>query len=170
MARLAIYGEAQRQHRSPLHTRTIGGTIDSSGTGHPDIFQRRNARRVNRRRHDVDAHRQQRRRMPSHYPRCRRRRHDDARKDRHWDWILAGNNTYIGNTTVSGGILQVGNGSTTGAIAGNVALLASTSLAFNLSSSYTFNGLISGAGSITQNGSGTVNHKLVDLIQRRHHH
>ena len=35
--------------------------------------------------------------------------------------ILTGANTYSGGTTISAGTLQIGNGGTTGSIAGNVA-------------------------------------------------
>ena len=34
--------------------------------------------------------------------------------------ILAGNNTYTGGTTISGGTLQLGNGGTSGSVVGNI--------------------------------------------------
>src|SRR5262249_18024915 len=33
-------------------------------------------------------------------------------------WILTGNNTYTGTTTINGGILQIGNGGTSGTLGG----------------------------------------------------
>jgi autotransporter-associated beta strand protein len=68
--------------------------------------------------------------------------------------ILTGNNAYTGGTTISAGTLQLGNGSTTGSIIGNV--LDNGVLAFNRSDSVTFGGVISGAGSVNQTGSGTT--------------
>jgi autotransporter-associated beta strand protein len=68
--------------------------------------------------------------------------------------ILTGNNTYTGGTTISAGTLQLGNGGSTGSIAGNV--LDNGVLAFNRSGSLTFGGVISGAGSVNQIGAGTT--------------
>src|SRR5271166_6175333 len=68
--------------------------------------------------------------------------------------ILNGNNTYTGVTTVNAGTLQIGNGGTSGSIAGNV--LDNATFAFDRSDSITFGGLISGTGALVQMGSGTV--------------
>ncbi|OXJ22576.1 hypothetical protein CFB82_40080, partial [Burkholderia sp. HI2714] len=69
--------------------------------------------------------------------------------------ILAANNTYGGTTTISAGTLQVGNGGTTGSLgAGNV--VDNAALAFNLGSPTTIANVISGGGSLTQAGAGTV--------------
>jgi fibronectin-binding autotransporter adhesin len=68
--------------------------------------------------------------------------------------ILTANNTYAGATTISGGMLQLGNGGTTGMIAGNVT--NNGVLAFNRSDSVVFTGNISGSGSVTYMGPGTV--------------
>ncbi|KQZ79330.1 hypothetical protein ASD55_01010 [Rhodanobacter sp. Root561] len=68
--------------------------------------------------------------------------------------ILTGPNTYTGGTTISTGTLQLGNGGTTGSIIGNVT--NNGSLVFNRSDDVTFNGLISGSGSLLQAGAGTL--------------
>jgi fibronectin-binding autotransporter adhesin len=67
---------------------------------------------------------------------------------------LTCDNTYTGATTVNAGALQIGNGSTTGSIAGSVAV--NGTLAFNRSDAYTFAYVISGSGSIVQRGAGTL--------------
>ena len=67
---------------------------------------------------------------------------------------LTGANTYSGGTTVSAGTLQLGAGGTTGSITGNVA--NNGILAFNRSDVVTFGGVISGTGSVQQNGTGTT--------------
>jgi autotransporter-associated beta strand protein len=68
--------------------------------------------------------------------------------------ILTGANTYTGVTTISSGVLQIGDGGTTGSITNNVTNNAS--LAFNRSDTYTFGGVISGGGSVNQLGTGTT--------------
>jgi autotransporter-associated beta strand protein len=68
---------------------------------------------------------------------------------------LTGNNTYTGVTTIhSGGTLQIGNGGTTGSIAGNIANTGA--VVFNRSNNNTFAGAISGQGSLTKMGSNTL--------------
>jgi fibronectin-binding autotransporter adhesin len=68
--------------------------------------------------------------------------------------ILTGNNTYTGLTTVSAGTLQIGNGGSSGAVAGNI--VNNGTLVFNRSNAWTYGGAISGPGSVWQLGSGTV--------------
>lgn len=70
--------------------------------------------------------------------------------------ILSGANTYTGGTTVAAGTLQIGNGGTSGSIVGNVAVTTSGTLAFNHSSLYSFNGILSGTGNLTNIGTGTL--------------
>ena len=62
--------------------------------------------------------------------------------------------TYTGGTTISAGTLQLGNGGTSGSIVGDV--LNNGTLTFNRSDTSTFDGVISGTGSVVQAGSGTL--------------
>src|SRR4029077_3322356 len=67
---------------------------------------------------------------------------------------LTGTNTYTGTTTISAGTLQLGNGGTTGSIAGNI--VDNSALVINRSNAVTLAGVISGTGSLTQAGTGTT--------------
>ena len=67
---------------------------------------------------------------------------------------LTGTNTYTGGTTISAGTLQLGNGGTTGSIAGNI--VDNSALVINRSNAVTLAGVISGTGSLTQAGTGTT--------------
>ena len=67
---------------------------------------------------------------------------------------LSGNNSYTGGTTISGGVLQVGAGGTTGSIAGDV--VNNSSLVFNRSDASTFSGSTSGTGALSKSGAGTL--------------
>ncbi|MBZ9775003.1 autotransporter-associated beta strand repeat-containing protein, partial [Mesorhizobium sp. CO1-1-8] len=67
---------------------------------------------------------------------------------------LSGDNTYTGGTTIANGVLQLGSGGTTGSILGDV--VDNGNLGFDRSDTYSFDGLISGSGQITQVGSGTT--------------
>ena len=69
---------------------------------------------------------------------------------------LAGNNSYSGSTTITAGTLQVGAGGNTGAL-GTGSVVDTSVLVFDRSDSYTLNNNISGAGSLYQIGSGTLN-------------
>jgi autotransporter-associated beta strand protein len=68
--------------------------------------------------------------------------------------ILTGENTYTGGTTISAGTLQIGNGSTTGSIVGNV--VDNATLDFNRSNAVSYNGVISGTGGLVKDGAGTM--------------
>jgi len=68
---------------------------------------------------------------------------------------FTGTNTYTGATTLTNAVLQLGNGGTTGSIVGNVAF-NNGSLNINRSDTYSFGGLISGSGTVTQVGTGTT--------------
>ncbi|WP_404924865.1 autotransporter-associated beta strand repeat-containing protein [Mesorhizobium sp. ORM16] len=67
---------------------------------------------------------------------------------------LSGDSTYTGGTTIAGGDLQLGNGGTTGSILGDV--VNNGNLGFDRSNLYTFDGVISGSGQVTQVGVGTT--------------
>lgn len=69
--------------------------------------------------------------------------------------IEGGNSGYSGTTTISEGALQVGNGSTTGTL-GSGDIVNNASLILNRSDSFTFNNTMSGVGSLTKSGAGTV--------------
>jgi outer membrane autotransporter protein len=68
--------------------------------------------------------------------------------------VLTGTNIYLGGTTVASGVLQLGDGGTTGSILGDVT--DNGALAFDRSDLLTFSGAISGGGAVTQIGSGTT--------------
>ncbi|PWU08357.1 MAG: hypothetical protein C5B47_04850 [Verrucomicrobia bacterium] len=68
--------------------------------------------------------------------------------------ILTQNNSYLGGTTISSGTLQIGIGGTTGSIVGNVT--NSGVLIFGRSDTITYSGVVSGAGSVIQNGPGLL--------------
>jgi autotransporter-associated beta strand protein len=67
---------------------------------------------------------------------------------------LSGTNTYSGGTTITAGILQLGNGTATGSILGDV--VNNATLVFNRSNAYQFDRAISGSGAVQQNGFGTT--------------
>jgi fibronectin-binding autotransporter adhesin len=66
--------------------------------------------------------------------------------------VLTNDNTYTGGTTITAGMLQLGNGGTSGSITGNV--VDNSALAFNRSDSVMLGGVISGSGSVAQAGAG----------------
>src|SRR5205085_2386420 len=49
-------------------------------------------------------------------------------------WVLAADQTYTGGTTISGGLLQIGNGGTSGSVVGNI--LNNAALVFNRGDAY----------------------------------
>jgi fibronectin-binding autotransporter adhesin len=67
---------------------------------------------------------------------------------------LSGSNSYTGGTTISEGILEIGNGGTTGSIAGDI--VNNAELIVNRSGSLVLDGAISGSGWIVKLGSGTL--------------
>jgi autotransporter-associated beta strand protein len=74
-------------------------------------------------------------------------------------WVLTGNNTYNGTTTITGGTLQIGNGGGTGSLNTASAITNNATLAFNRAGTVTQGtdfGTISGTGLVAQSGSGTL--------------
>ncbi len=69
--------------------------------------------------------------------------------------ILNADNTYTGDTTISEGNLQIGNGGTTGAIA-SATIVNNATLTVNRSDTTTIAADISGTGSLTKTGSGNL--------------
>ncbi len=70
--------------------------------------------------------------------------------------VLSADNTYSGGTTVNAGRLVVGNGGTTGSVAGNVTVASGAAFGVNRSDTYTVPNAISGAGGFVQLGTGTT--------------
>jgi len=69
-------------------------------------------------------------------------------------FTIAGAAIYTGGTTISAGTLQIGNGSVSGTIAGDIA--NNGTLAFNRAGELTLDGVISGTGAVNQIGTGTT--------------
>ena len=68
---------------------------------------------------------------------------------------LSASNTYSGGTTISGGTLQLGDGSAhNGYVQGNI--LDNAALAFANPAAQTYSNVISGSGSVVKSGSGTL--------------
>ncbi len=67
---------------------------------------------------------------------------------------LTGADTYTGGTTVSVGVLRIGNGGTTGSITGNVT--DDATLEFSRSDAATFAGAISGSGKVVVDSGGVL--------------
>jgi fibronectin-binding autotransporter adhesin len=65
--------------------------------------------------------------------------------------ILSANNTYTGTTTLSNtsGTLQLGNGGTSGSVAGNISLTVGATLTINRSDTLTLAGNITGGGTVS---------------------
>jgi fibronectin-binding autotransporter adhesin len=70
-------------------------------------------------------------------------------------FILDGNNTYTGATTINAGTLQIGAGGATGAL-GATAITNNAALVVDRTGSLELTGNIGGSGTLTKNGSGTL--------------
>lgn len=69
--------------------------------------------------------------------------------------VLSGNNTHSGVTTINGGTLRVGNGSTTGSL-GSGAVVNNAALVFHRSDDISIAQSISGTGSLEKTGAGAL--------------
>lgn len=69
-------------------------------------------------------------------------------------FTLSNDNTYTGNTTVTGGTLQLGNGSLAGSVTSDVT--NEGTVIFNRSSDLTYNNVISGSGDVVKQGTNTL--------------
>lgn len=70
---------------------------------------------------------------------------------------LTGSKTGTSTVTITAGSLNVGGGSATGSLDGNVSIAASSTLTFSRTGDYTYHGNISGAGQLTKEGTGFTN-------------
>ncbi len=68
--------------------------------------------------------------------------------------VLTGANTYVGGTTISGGVLQLGNGGTSGSLVGSV--VNNATLVISRGDAFTLSNLVSGTGVLVQDGIGTT--------------
>ncbi len=72
------------------------------------------------------------------------------------DLVITNTNTFNGSTTINGGALRIGDGTTDGSIAATSGITNNGSLVYNLTGSQSYGGVISGTGSVTKQGGGTL--------------
>jgi len=70
--------------------------------------------------------------------------------------ILSSDTTFTGTTTVTGGVLQLGFGGTTGSVAGPLIVSGNGGLAINRSDNFTLGIGITGTGGLTKSGAGAL--------------
>lgn len=70
------------------------------------------------------------------------------------DTLLTGDHTYTGPTRIEAGTLRVGGGGTTGSIVADAEVQAGARLLFNRSDDVSYNGVLTGAGTVGQDGLG----------------
>ncbi|WP_371345259.1 autotransporter-associated beta strand repeat-containing protein [Ancylobacter sp. IITR112] len=68
--------------------------------------------------------------------------------------ILAADNAFAGTTTIKAGVLQLGNGGTTGSVVGNI--VNDGTLTLNRSTAFTFSNIVTGSGTVIQAGIGAM--------------
>ncbi|WP_210215488.1 autotransporter-associated beta strand repeat-containing protein, partial [Pseudoxanthobacter soli] len=68
--------------------------------------------------------------------------------------VLSGANTYTGGTTVTDGTLQLGDATGVGSVVGNI--VDNAALVFANPTAQTFAGVVSGSGTVTKQGAGTL--------------
>ncbi|MQT14515.1 hypothetical protein F0357_18030 [Rhizobiales bacterium Sp-1] len=68
--------------------------------------------------------------------------------------VLSGGNTYTGGTTVSAGTLQLGDGTGVGSVVGDI--VDNAALVFANPTAQTYGGVVSGSGTLTKQGAGTL--------------
>lgn len=75
-------------------------------------------------------------------------------------WILSGDNSYTGTTTIGAGTLEIGGSGRlgNGSYAGNISIAATSSgnFKYNSSANQTLSGVISGAGALVKDGLGAL--------------
>ena len=69
---------------------------------------------------------------------------------------LSNTNTYTGTTTISGGTLQLGNGTTDGSVSSSSNIANNGVLLYNVAVGQSYANVISGSGSVTKTGPGTL--------------
>jgi filamentous hemagglutinin family protein len=69
---------------------------------------------------------------------------------------ITGNATHTGGTVLDHGVLQIGNGGSTGSVAGSISTTATSGVVFRRNNSISHTGAITGAGTLQQLGSGTL--------------
>jgi autotransporter-associated beta strand protein len=72
--------------------------------------------------------------------------------------VLTGTNTYSGPTTITGGTLQLGTGSSgqDGLLSNTTGITDNAALIYNLAGAQTYSGAITGTGSLTKGGTGAL--------------
>ena len=68
--------------------------------------------------------------------------------------VLSANNTYTGATTITAGTLQLGAGGTAGNVTSDIT--NNSALVVDRSNNFTYGNIISGSGTLTKNGTGTL--------------
>lgn len=71
-------------------------------------------------------------------------------------WILSGTNTFTGATTISAGTLEIGGSGSLGSGTYAATISNASILRFNSTANQTLSGVISGAGTLIQEGAGTL--------------